>query len=288
MCMNLLQWLSHSRRTGSASEKTNQKEVTPTFCEQLKLRLEPVPVNSFKSMPAILKLSHWNAIRREVFEAASYRCAICGSSESLHCHEVWHYDYEAHVALLERLQALCKKCHQTVHSELEYYPEHFSQINEVPSSIYHSCYRLAKERMKKLDYWILDYGKYNSVVEHDFKERKEQLLRKYDLVEASSLSFEQALSIRAGVIKNGKTFFLVSKQPNLRVFKFDKQCLECGKNWRLSVDLNFSENLLFLFSKPFYRTKDDVHAEVSEMNCPHCDSFLSEAYITIVDIVEIC
>jgi hypothetical protein len=57
----------------------------------------------------------WDAIRKETYQKYGYRCAICGRSHKLHCHEIWSYDDENHVQRLEGFISLCYMCHHVKH-----------------------------------------------------------------------------------------------------------------------------------------------------------------------------
>lgn len=85
----------------------------------LKLPLELVPnPQSHKSLHHHLDPDGWDKIRFRVYRRTRNSCEICGGRGSRHpveCHEIWSYDIDTLVQKLERLQALCPKCHRVKH-----------------------------------------------------------------------------------------------------------------------------------------------------------------------------
>jgi len=84
-----------------------------------RLAVELVPATSWgANLRAELSRAEWDRLRRQVTINAANSCEICGRRGSRHaveCHEVWHYDDQAHVQRLVRLIALCPACHQVKH-----------------------------------------------------------------------------------------------------------------------------------------------------------------------------
>jgi len=57
-------------------------------------------------------------MRRQVYQAAGWRCELCGGRGPEHlveCHEKWAYDDTTGVQQLVRLLALCPACHEVKH-----------------------------------------------------------------------------------------------------------------------------------------------------------------------------
>lgn len=62
--------------------------------------------------------SDWQHIKKATSISAGARCEICGGRGDkwpVECHEVWHYDDDAHTQTLVRTQALCPACHRVKH-----------------------------------------------------------------------------------------------------------------------------------------------------------------------------
>ncbi|RWZ54588.1 hypothetical protein EQV77_13125 [Halobacillus fulvus] len=61
--------------------------------------------------------SLWNAVRDHVQQKSDFTCEICGVHEetNLEAHEIWGYDEERFLLILEDVQALCKLCHDMKH-----------------------------------------------------------------------------------------------------------------------------------------------------------------------------
>jgi len=60
---------------------------------------------------------HWDRLRRYCYKAAGHRCEICGNkgSPAIEAHEVWVFDDKTRTQRLQRLIALCVKCHKAHH-----------------------------------------------------------------------------------------------------------------------------------------------------------------------------
>lgn len=91
--------------------------------ERLLLTIEMVPEPLWrKNLRSELSRSDWDRLRKMAYRRAEYRCEVCegsgleqGFNWPVECHEVWHYDDEAHIQRLDRLIALCPRCHHVKH-----------------------------------------------------------------------------------------------------------------------------------------------------------------------------
>lgn len=70
-----------------------------------------------KTVRNTIPRSLWDAVRSHVQEKNDYKCQICGyaDAEKLQAHEVWGYDEEKFLLILEDVQALCRMCHDLKH-----------------------------------------------------------------------------------------------------------------------------------------------------------------------------
>ncbi|MYL72412.1 hypothetical protein GLW00_16315 [Halobacillus litoralis] len=61
--------------------------------------------------------SLWKAVRHHVLKKSDFQCQICGfhDEEKLHAHEVWQYDEEKYLLILNDIQPLCRSCHDLKH-----------------------------------------------------------------------------------------------------------------------------------------------------------------------------
>jgi hypothetical protein len=59
----------------------------------------------------------WDKLRNKLKEATGAHCAICGSTERLHGHEVWAYREKNGIAtaMLLKVQIICIDCHDIRH-----------------------------------------------------------------------------------------------------------------------------------------------------------------------------
>jgi 5-methylcytosine-specific restriction endonuclease McrA len=82
----------------------------------LRLSIELVPATCWQANARdLLPRASWDRLRREVYAASNYQCAICGAAGRLHCHEVWRYDDASHIQHLDGFVALCAWCHHVKH-----------------------------------------------------------------------------------------------------------------------------------------------------------------------------
>lgn len=70
-----------------------------------------------KTVRDSINRSLWDAVRNQVYENSGFACDICGNQdkEKLHAHEVWSFDEERFLLILEDVQSLCKNCHDLKH-----------------------------------------------------------------------------------------------------------------------------------------------------------------------------
>lgn len=83
------------------------------------LLLDPIlPLDLHGLNPRTLIPSWWNKERKKVYEKYNYCCAACGKlcnqKGALHAHEL--YKYKNKVAKLKEVVALCKDCHNFLHT----------------------------------------------------------------------------------------------------------------------------------------------------------------------------
>lgn len=85
----------------------------------MKLTIELVPRTCwYSNVRSNLSPETWDNLQTVTFKAAEYRCEICdkrGNNHPVECHEVWQYDDHKRIQKLDRLIALCPKCHQVKH-----------------------------------------------------------------------------------------------------------------------------------------------------------------------------
>lgn len=84
---------------------------------RLTVELVPKPTH-FINVRSETTRATWDAISRQVYRAAGYRCEICfgrGEEHPVECHEIWQYDDERWTQKLVGLIALCPMCHRCKH-----------------------------------------------------------------------------------------------------------------------------------------------------------------------------
>ncbi len=97
----------------------------------MKLTIELIPRTSFyNNVRSILSKYEWEEIRHKVLRKANNRCEICNDiaeNRSLDCHEVWSFDDIKHIQKLEKIIALCTKCHEVKHMGKAQIDGHFGR-----------------------------------------------------------------------------------------------------------------------------------------------------------------
>jgi hypothetical protein len=97
-----------------------KQRTSPSKLIRLKLRIELVPKplweQNLRSNDGLGK-ARWDKFRRKLIETDGARCAICGSAEKLHGHEIWAYREKKTVgtAVLLRVEIVCIDCHDIHH-----------------------------------------------------------------------------------------------------------------------------------------------------------------------------
>ncbi len=90
--------------------------------KQKKLLLMPkaLPTGSHGfNLRLSLRASEWERLKRKVFAKASYVCELCGATDKrLEAHEIWSFDFELKLQVLETMAALCMHCHRIQHALL--------------------------------------------------------------------------------------------------------------------------------------------------------------------------
>lgn len=79
-----------------------------------------LPTSShYANLRQVLPRSKWDKLRKMTYERAEHKCELCGAKpQRLEAHELWFFDFENHIQYLERLVALCSKCHAMQHALL--------------------------------------------------------------------------------------------------------------------------------------------------------------------------
>lgn len=73
----------------------------------------------YANLRQVLPRTKWDKLRKLTYERANHKCELCNSKPPrLEAHELWRFDFDNHVQYLERLVALCSKCHSMQHALL--------------------------------------------------------------------------------------------------------------------------------------------------------------------------
>jgi len=162
---------------------------------ELSITIDPIPsCNWYINLRKYLPIYIWKDIRKEVLEYFNYKCAVCGSTLKVECHEEWNISDRFRVQTLVGFILLCKRCHElkhwfrTVNEEkkgkisTKYYNsliQHFLDVNEVDILVFHEHVEDSKRKVyirKKYNY-ILSWGKFCPV---KIEERWKKVQREKD------------------------------------------------------------------------------------------------------------
>ena len=157
-----------------------------SISDKLKLTIELVPRTSwYDNLRKCISKSDWNKIRGKTCAEYGHRCGICGVEGRLNCHEIWQYDDKRHIQRLIGFIALCDMCHHVKHlglSEIlasegnldyEKVVEHFIKVNKCNRKSFeqHRKRSLDEWRKRSKHEWHVDLGKYENVIQNDFKQK---------------------------------------------------------------------------------------------------------------------
>jgi hypothetical protein len=154
-------------------------EAQETAFLPLRLTVELVPRPCwYSNMRKVIPRSSWDVLRRQVYAQSHYQCGICQARGRLHCHEIWHYDDEQHVQVLQGFVALCEYCHHVKHlglagilageGKLDYdrVVAHFLTVNDCSLEDFerHQRQAFAQWRARSRFEWRTDLGAYAYLV----------------------------------------------------------------------------------------------------------------------------
>lgn len=115
----------------------------------------------YKNVRSIFTKEDWNIIRHHIYKRVNYKCECCGcyKNKYLEAHERWSYNEETKIQKLERIIALCKLCHKSVHYKYSIkINEHLKKIKNINDEELKKHIKEAKELRNKRNNieWILD------------------------------------------------------------------------------------------------------------------------------------
>lgn len=84
-----------------------------------RLSIELVPCATwYWNLRSVLSKAQWDALRQATYRASGWRCDICGGRGRrwpVECHEIWEYDEQHRLQILQGLTSLCPACHLVKH-----------------------------------------------------------------------------------------------------------------------------------------------------------------------------
>lgn len=132
------------------------------------LYIDMIPKTSyFKNVRSLFSNEDWNIIRHYIYKRVNYKCECCGSFKFkyLEAHERWSFDIENKIQKLERIIALCKLCHKTVHyghskirNNMEKINNHIKKVKKINDEELDNHINESKNIWKERNKinWILD------------------------------------------------------------------------------------------------------------------------------------
>lgn len=145
----------------------------------MKLEIDLIPTTAWgENIRKELGRSKWDKLRKEVLAEQGNKCAVCGLTKKLQCHEVWEFNDETGVQTLKGFQATCSLCHlgshfglaqqlaKQGHADLENIVSHFLEVNEISLDQFHEHLAEAVEVFKKRSQqeWEQDFGEWASLL----------------------------------------------------------------------------------------------------------------------------
>ncbi len=136
--------------------------------KQYPLKFELVPDGCwYSNLRSLLSQEQWDIVRKDAYARADGTCMICGAPSSrLEAHESWSYDEERKIQKLERVIAVCKRCHEVIHigrtqlkGDIRRAEDHFMQVNGTSYAEYRKELGKANEahaRRSRMGEWAID------------------------------------------------------------------------------------------------------------------------------------
>ena len=136
--------------------------------KELKLDFEILPTGAWNNnLRRVLSKSAWDFIRRDAYDRAGGKCAICGrQSKRLEAHERWSFNKEKRLQKLEDVLGICHACHSVIHiarTQLLGFEDeaikHFRKVNGCDYQGYINALSNATQKSVELstvDCWALD------------------------------------------------------------------------------------------------------------------------------------
>ena len=150
----------------------------------------PRPLHGKGMQPrTIFGKSTWDFMRKSAYYNAGYKCEICGREPEkgdLHAHELFSYDYDKQTGKFERVVAICRTCHDGIHSGRLI--TMFKNKNPLyPKSyvlrVVENCFSLVhKYNLEHKDEPLRVYGTYLEYVDvPELRDEMLSLIKKYDI-----------------------------------------------------------------------------------------------------------
>ena len=136
--------------------------------DKFKLNFEIVPTGAWNNnLRTVLSRKAWDFVRKDAYERASGKCAICGKAvKRLEAHEKWSYDKEKRLQKLEDVLGICHACHSVIHisrTQLLGFEDdaikHFKKVNNCDYQGYINALSDATKQsvdLSTVDSWALD------------------------------------------------------------------------------------------------------------------------------------
>ena len=148
--------------------------------QPLKLQIDMVPATSWgKNLRKSIPKSRWNKIKEQAHDRNGRKCHICGSTEKLHCHEMWDFDDESKTQRLAGLGTVCNMCHHAMHMgrslqlaltdhlDMNAVVDHFLKVNQCTQKTFEQHRREAAALFNERSNheWRIDFGEYEAIVQ---------------------------------------------------------------------------------------------------------------------------
>ena len=153
----------------------------------LKLMIELVPESSFyNNVRDVVSVKQWEVFKKESRQKSAEKCAICGATGRLNCHEIWDYDDTNNIQKLVGFTSLCTNCHNVKHIgfakmqadegrfDFNIVIDHFCKTNNCSKETYQEHHKeaFAEWRKRSKHDWKIDLGDYSELIQSNLKAKK--------------------------------------------------------------------------------------------------------------------
>lgn len=183
--------MNYMNRSDFDIEKTNKWECPDgTGVPLITMPNIPRPLHGRGMQPrTVFGQRTWDFMRKKAYFNAGYKCEICGREPDkrgdLHAHELFSYDYDRTSGEFNRVIAICRTCHDGIHSGrlITMFKSHHQMYpKSYVLKVVENCFKLVSEYNKENNANLRVYDTYLEYLKVDeLKDDMVELIKKYDI-----------------------------------------------------------------------------------------------------------